>query len=314
MHAIAFASTASIPINFFTEPECGQSVSQGNTTLAVNAFTFLFRYQTVFVRLSSRESGFFTVISDRVAAFLASPPPHSMRALQERFSSKSKRIFDSIRMNARPALRFVDGDTFRKVVAPLRYRAVAGLVGANLGAFMLLNSRYMKTKSRVDNLPRVDRHFIASRYNVVSGRIWCIPLSLFNHSDSMFRLGMNCLGLCLVGPAVELAFGPSVVIGGFLLMGSASAIAETLIGNHWCRGSSAGVTGLLGMGAFAAPNQIVSLWGVWDVRALSVAVSVFLIEGLLGMFGSPRTETAHIAHAVGILTSIPLLYYLRWFR
>ena len=191
---------------------------------------------------------------------------------------------------------------------------MAALLGLNVCAYMFLNSRFMKQRSRSDGLPRVDRHFLASRYNLSHGRFWCVPLSVFNHGDSLFQLIVNCFGLAIVGPAVELACGPGVLVAGFLFAGTLGALAEMAVGNHWCRGSSAGVTGLFGIGAFASPFQILSIWGVWNVRAASLAISLFGIESLLALYGSGRSEMAHVAHATGILSAIPFLYYLRWFR
>ena len=257
---------------------------------------------------------FFSAISDRISTIIASPPPHYLRAFHERIKAKMGPASGFVRPYALAANQFATREPLRKFSSSFQYKAVAGLIGANLSAFMLLNSRYMKSRSPADNLPRVDRHFIASKYNVSCGRIWSVPLSLFNHSDSLFRLGMNCVGIALVGPAVELAFGGGVLVSGFLISGSLGAIAEMVFGNHWCRGSSAGVTGVFGMTAFASPHQKVSVWGVWDVRAASLAISLFFIESLLGVFGSSHSEVAHVAHAAGLLSSIPFLYYLRWFR
>lgn len=200
------------------------------------------------------------------------------------------------------------------LVPQMPYKGVTALVGLNIATYMILNSRFMKQRSHADGLPRSDRHFMASKYNVSQGRLWCIPLSIFNHGDSLFRLGMNCLGLSIVGPAVELAFGPAVVISGFLFSGTIGAIAEMLIGNHWCRGSSAAVTGLFGIGAFTSPYQMLSIWGIWDVRAASLAISIFGFESIIGLLGSGSSETAHISHAAGIAAAIPFLYYIRWFR
>jgi membrane associated rhomboid family serine protease len=242
------------------------------------------------------------------------PPSNRMVSLHDTastrlypYSKKASQIYSnlSVRLHASSARDFMKS---------IRYKAVTGLIGLNICAYMLLNSRSMKTKSQADGLPRSDRHFIASRYNISSGRVWSIPLSLFNHGDSLLKLSMNCIGLALVGPAVEIAFGSGVLLSGFFISGMAGALCEVLFGNSWCRGSSAGVTGLFGMGAFANPYQMLSIWGIMDVRAASLAISIFGFELFSGVFASKRSEMAHIAHAAGLVTSIPILYYLRWFR
>jgi len=128
------------------------------------------------------------------------------------------------------------------------------------------------------------------------------------------HLMMNCFALSLVGPAIEVAFGASVLVGGFLFTGSVGAILEMMLGNHWCRGSSAGVSGVFGMSALAAPNQILSIWGIMDVRAISLLITVFGVESLIGLFGSHESGMAHVAHAGGILSALPFMYYLKWLR
>ena len=128
------------------------------------------------------------------------------------------------------------------------------------------------------------------------------------------HLMMNCFALSLVGPAIEVAFGASVLMGGFLFTGSVGAILEMMVGNHWCRGSSAGVSGVFGMSALAAPYQLLSVWGIMDVRAMSLLITVFGVESLIGLFGSHESGLAHVAHAGGILAALPFMYYLKWFR
>lgn len=242
------------------------------------------------------------------------PPTRGMRSIHDRLSRQLQPVKTRLNHVYARGARIETVDPLRNTFRQVRYKGVTGLIGVNIAAYMLLNSRSMKARSHVDGLPRADRHFIASRYNLAHGRLWSIPLSIFNHGDSLMQLAMNCFGLAIVGPAVELAFGPAVMISGFLLSGTMGAMAEMAIGNHWCRGSSSGVTGLFGMGAFTNPFQVLSLWGVFDVRAASLAISIFGIEMLAGLLASKRSEMAHIAHATGIASSIPILYYLRWFR
>ena len=255
----------------------------------------------------------FSRVTDRILRLIDLPPSRTIVKLNhqilERIEPISSRLKTSIfRLSRNDAVLPV-----QKAFSSLRYRAVGGLIGANVFGFMLLNSRFMKARSHIDGLPRADRHFLASRYNIGSGRIWCIPFSIFNHGDSLIQLGMNCFGLSLVGPAVEAAFGPGVLLGTFLFSGVVGALAEVAFGNHWCRGSSAGVTGLFGVGALASPAQVVSLWGVLDVRAASLAISIFGFETMAGLLASSRSEMAHLAHAAGVASAIPILYYLRWF-
>ena len=245
---------------------------------------------------------------------LNKPPTHGLKRLNSRVLQGIDPISHKWRSSSAPIIRRFSSPETRGIMSFIRYRGVAALLAANVGAYMILNSQFMKQRSSNDGPPRVDRHFIASRYNLANWRIWSVPFSLFNHGDSLMQLVINCAGLAIVGPAVEMAFGAGVLVSGFLIAGSLGALAEVAIGNHWCRGSSAGVTGLLGIGAFASPFQIVSMWGVWNVRAASLALTIFGFESLVGLFGSKRSEMAHIAHATGILSAIPILYYMRWFR
>jgi len=253
-------------------------------------------------------------MTGRIMGIFEIHPSRRMRIINDRVTQTLEPINRKFYHYYARSARFASVDPFRNTFMQVRYKAVTGLIGLNIAAFLLLNSRSMKARSHVDGLPRADRHFISSRYNLSHGRIWCVPFSIFNHGDSLMQLAMNCFGLAIVGPAVELAFGPAVLISGFLSSGTIGALAEMAIGNHWCRGSSAGVTGLFGMGAFTNPYQILSIWGVFDVRAASLAISIFGIESLIGLLGSKRSEMAHIAHAAGIASSIPILYYLKWFR
>ena len=272
------------------------------------------RYQQMIVAPSGRLSRFFDSATSRILAILERPPTPWMIRNEKNLTQLLQPARNRIRYSFKDVSRRLDSSSARGIASYIPYKSVAGLVALNVSAFILLNSRFMKARSHVDGLPRVDRHFIASRYNVSHFRVWCVPLSIFNHGDSLMQLVMNCFGLSIVGPAVEIAFGPVALLGGFLFCGTVGALGEMALGNHWCRGSSAGVTGLLGMGAFASPFQLVSIWGVFDVRAASLAISIFSIESLIGLFGSGRSEMAHIAHAAGIASAIPALYYLRWFK
>ena len=129
----------------------------------------------------------------------------------------------------------------------IRYRGVAALLAANVGAYMILNSQFMKQRSSNDGPPRVDRHFIASRYNLANWRIWSVPFSLFNHGDSLMQLVINCAGLAIVGPAVEMAFGAGVLVSGFLIAGSLGALAEQVVAivEHVAHSAARGARGAL---------------------------------------------------------------------
>lgn len=251
---------------------------------------------------------------DLVLGLMNAAPSRKLLHLNDTILEKLNPVNRHVFSGFTRVCKLIETPERRRIVSAVTYKGVAGLIGMNVAAYLLLNSRFMKHRSHVDGLPRVDRHFIASRYNVKQGRVWSVPLSVFNHGDSLFQLAMNCFGLSIVGPAVEVALGPAVLVAGFLFTGSMGAIAEMALGNHWCRGSSAGVTGLFGIGAFASPHQILSIWGMFDVRAASLALNVFGLESVLGLFRSGRSEIAHVAHAAGILSAIPFLYYLRWFR
>ena len=258
-------------------------------------------------------SAFYDKITKSLLAKLAQPPTMGMRQLNSKISVKLNPISNKIAGWSRETYtrfeRSVLGTPWRGVAS----KGVFGLIGLNVFAYMLLNSRFMKRRG-LDGLSRADRHFIASRYNLSRGRVWCLPLSLFNHGDSLFQLCMNSFGLFVVGPSVELMFGANVLLSSFMFCGTIGALSELILGNHWCRGSSAGVTGIFGMSAFSAPFQILSVWGLFNVRAASLAFTLFGFETLVGLFGSGRSEMAHIAHATGIAAAIPILYYLRWFR
>jgi membrane associated rhomboid family serine protease len=252
-------------------------------------------------------------VTVRIIRILETEPTNNMRIYQRRLTAHLSPLSLRLRGFSRRTGQIPGAEKAMEQFSRLSNRGVTGLIGMNIAAYVLLNSRYMKSRSHVDGLPRSDRHFIASRYNLSHLRLWCIPLSVFNHGDSLMQLMMNCFGLAIVGPAVELAFGPAILVCGFMFTGMLGAIAEVSLGNHWCRGSSGGVTGLLGISSFANPHQILSLWGVMDVRAASLAISIFAFESLVGLLGSSRSEMAHISHATGIAASIPFLYYLRWF-
>lgn len=259
-------------------------------------------------------SGLFDSSIDRVIGLMNTAPSRKILQMNDRILEKLNPVNRQALPGFTQVRKLIYTPERRRLISAFTYKGVAGLIGMNVAAYLLLNSRFMKHRSHVDGLPRADRHFIASRYNLKQGRIWSVPLSVFNHGDSLFQLAMNCFGLSIVGPAVEVAFGPAVLVAGFLFTGTIGAISEIVLGNHWCRGSSAGVTGLFGIGAFASPHQILSIWGMFDVRAASLALCIFGFESVIGLFGSGRSEMAHVAHAVGVSSAIPFLYYLRWFR
>ena len=235
-----------------------------------------------------------------------------MRRLNAKVLARVAAVSHKFATYAGPLASRLNTPIISKWLSQVEYRGVAGLVVLNIGAYMMLNSRFMKRRG-TDGLSRVDRHFISSRYNVSCFRFWSVPLSIFNHGDSLFQLGMNCFGLSIVGPAVELMFGTRVLLASFLICGTVGAMGELLVGNHWCRGSSAGVTGLFALSSLSAPMQILSIWGVFDVKAISLAISIFFFEATVALFGSGRSEMAHCAHASGMAAAIPVLYYLRWF-
>lgn len=208
--------------------------------------------------------------------------------------------------------RRIESREFRRALAVVKFKGVAGLISANIAAYMLLNSHMMKVRSASDGLSRTDRHFVASRFNLSHFRFWCVPLSIVNHGDSLFHLGMNCFALGLVGPAIEIAFGGAALVGGFIFTGSVGALCELWMGNHWCRGSSGGSAGLFAAGALVAPSQLLSVWGMFDVRAMPLALTVFGIECLFGLLGN-HSGMAHMAHAGGMAAALPFMYYLKWF-
>ena len=253
-------------------------------------------------------------IITKVLSILDKPPTPAMNRIHGSFVQSMRPLWINTISSSQTVMRSRYARIAISRFNALKYRGVSTLIGINIGAYMFLNSRYMKTRSSADGLPRSDRHFIASRYNLSQWRVWSVPLSTFNHGDSLMQLIMNCFGLAIVGPAVELAFGPALLISGFMCCSMFGALAEVAIGNHWCRGSSAGVTGLLGISSFANPYQLLSIWGMFDVRAASLVISIFGFESLMGLLSSKRTELAHIAHAGGISAAIPFLYYLRWYR
>ena len=254
----------------------------------------------------------FDKVTNRLLMLMDTPPTQGMRHVNARISGLVAPVGSRIGRTTLRACQEVM-PRLSSTWLSIQYKGVAGLLGANVAAYIFLNSRFMKHRGE-DGLQRADRHFIASRYNASNGRIWCVPLSLFNHGDSLVQLGLNCFALCMVGPAAEVAFGARVLVAGFLFCGTTGAVMEMMMGNHWCRGSSAGITGLLGMGALSSPFQILSIWGVLDVRAASLALTIFGAELLVGLFGSGRSELAHVAHAGGIAAALPFLYYLKWFR
>ena len=271
----------------------------------------MFSYNPV---ANSSVTNLYDRIGSRVLSLLEAAPSSTVKNLNQSLESKFHPLVGRYRRLEAKIIPKLSSTDFGKAFSSFRYKGVAGLIALNIGAFMTLNSHYMKSRSHVDGLQRSDRHFIASRYNIARGRLWCVPLSLFNHGDSLMHLMMNCFALSLVGPAIEVAFGASVLMGGFLFTGSAGAILEMMLGNHWCRGSSAGVSGVFGMSALAAPYQLLSVWGIMDVRAMSLLITVFGVESLIGLFGSRESGLAHVAHAGGILAALPFMYYLKWFR
>jgi membrane associated rhomboid family serine protease len=258
-------------------------------------------------------SGFYDSIGSRISHLLQVRPSGTMLKLNQRVQNKLCPAFNQVNKMNKLAPN-ISSTEWGRAFSGFRYKGVAGLILLNIGTFMTLNSRYMKSRSHVDGLQRSDRHFIASRYNIERGRVWCVPLSIFNHGDSLMHLIVNCFAFSLVGPAVEMAFGTSVLVSGFIFTGMFGALAEVVMGNHWCRGSSAGTSGIFGLSALAAPQQMVSIWGLMDVRTISLAITIFGVESLIGLFGSNESGLAHMAHAGGLLAAIPFMYYLKWFR
>ena len=266
------------------------------------------------LQYSSSISTAYDRVGSRILKLLDTAPAPRLRALNQSFERKLTPLISRYSVLESKIVPKLSSSDFGRAFSAVRYKGVTSLIALNIAAFMTLNSHYMKSRSHVDGLQRSDRHFIASRYNLARGRIWCVPLSLFNHGDSLTHLMMNCFALSLVGPAIEVAFGASVLIGGFMFTGSVGAILEMMFGNHWCRGSSAGVSGVFGMSALAAPYQVLSIWGMLDVRAMSLLITLFGVETLLGLFGSHEPSMAHLAHSGGILAALPFMYYLKWCR
>jgi membrane associated rhomboid family serine protease len=264
--------------------------------------------------VDGRVSAYYDKVTNKITNILNQRPSRKMHELNSRvvlqlqpFSRRMDSISRSISKNMR-------SPELKTIASTIRYRGVAGLIGVNMAVYMLLNSHMMKVRSPHDGLSRADRHWVTSKFNLSNWRPWCVPLSIFNHGDSLFQLGMNCFALALVGPAVEVAFGAGALVGGFMFCGTLGAIAEMVLGNHWCRGSSGGVAGLFATGALMAPSQLLSVWGMFDVRAMPLALSVFGVESLFGLFGGNTSSMAHMAHAGGMAAALPFLYYMKWFR
>ena len=159
----------------------------------------------------------------------------------------------------------------------------------------------------------LQRHFVASRFNMKRGRWSVALLSAVSHRD-IFHLVFNLSSFLMLGPKVqrmlELSNTSKFTAMWFFLVGSALASSALFLaceGRGAMLGLSGVTTGLLAMYARGYPNEILGilLAGIIPVRMsaqqiLQVTVLWSVVGTIVALTGRAQ-KIAHSAHLGGLL-------------
>lgn len=136
-----------------------------------------------------------------------------------------------------------------------------------------------------------------------AARPWTVLSYMLVHG-SLWHLLANLLGVWVLAPRLEAAWGGARFLAVYIAGGVAGAIAGVvLVPEAVLVGASAGVFALLAGFALRWPDERMHLLGVLPVRMRWLAL-VALVVTLWGTFLAPGGDVAHYAHLAGGLVGV----------
>lgn len=145
-------------------------------------------------------------------------------------------------------------------------------------------------------------HFLVSLEAVTSGRVWTLLTSCFSHVDANHLL-FNGIALWVFGRSVELVVGPRRLLGLYLVGGILASIGHVAFGlaagsDNPALGASGSVMAIGVVYGALFPRQTLLIGFIIPMPA-ALAVALFIVLDLLGLFGAGLSNIAHAAHLGG---------------
>lgn len=160
------------------------------------------------------------------------------------------------------------------------------------------------------------KNFSGSMFNVIQGRLWCIPLSCFSHKSLSHFVG-NSLSYWIVAPYAEAVVGKLNFLRLYLMGGSFSAIVSLLLKLHQSRqaslidavhGANGGVYALYGClvaWTWCQGVEIAFIWHGFEMSFLRLTVTHTITD----LF-SPNLDLP--SHLAGLAFGIMFYQTLSW--
>ncbi|MCB9680421.1 MAG: rhomboid family intramembrane serine protease [Alphaproteobacteria bacterium] len=154
-------------------------------------------------------------------------------------------------------------------------------------------------------------HFLVSPASWADGRYWTLLTSAFSHA-SIAHLAFNLLALWVFGSEVERVVGARAFVHLYVAGGIVASLGHLL----YCHvtgltapalGASGAVMAIAVVAALCFPRVILLLFFVLPVPQI-IAVGLFVLLDIIGLFSPLDATIAHAAHLGGAL------YGLVWFR
>ncbi|HLU87354.1 MAG TPA: rhomboid family intramembrane serine protease [Taishania sp.] len=146
---------------------------------------------------------------------------------------------------------------------------------------------------------------LCTNFNEFIFRPWGIFTYMFAHFG-FFHLLMNMLFLYVVGQYFEQFFSAKRMFYTYLLGGLFGGLFELVIhlimptmSGSYVIGASGSVMAVMTAIAFYQPQLTVSIWGLFNVRLIYIAM-LFLFSNMYSVAMGADTGTAHLAHLGGM--------------
>jgi membrane associated rhomboid family serine protease len=162
----------------------------------------------------------------------------------------------------------------------------------------------------------VFQHLGLSLNGIKHGYVWQLLTFQFMHAG-VWHLVFNLFSLFFFGKALEETLGTrrflQAYFGAGVAGGALQVLCTWLIYPAWYAkvdtvGASAGIMGVIALYAMINPYQVITIWGIFPIRAMWFLVAAGLISFYFTII--PVGAAAHAAHLGGILFGIA---YAKWF-
>jgi membrane associated rhomboid family serine protease len=165
------------------------------------------------------------------------------------------------------------------------------------------------------------QHLGLSLDGIRHGYVWQLITFQFMHAG-VFHLVFNLFSLFFFGKALEETLGTRRFLQVYFGAGIAGGVLQIVCTWLFCAwhfypakyamvdtvGASAGIMGVIALYALINPYQVITIWGIFPIRAMWYLVAAGLISFYFTII--PVGAAAHAAHLGGILFGIA---YSKWF-